>query len=94
MRLPQGVAGSPPIFSNILVTDFLSIELPNNSALTQYVDHLLIGSSNQENCVTLERLYWFLQLKKATRFSPAKSHREELEYTGYVLSGKGGKISN
>lgn len=91
MRLLQGIAGLPPIFPKILVTDLPNVELPNNSALTQYVDHLQVASSNQENCVTLERLYWFLQ-KKATRFFPAKSHREEVEYIGSVLSGKGGGV--
>lgn len=33
------------------MTDLQDIELTNNSALIQYVDDVLIASTNRENCV-------------------------------------------
>lgn len=50
-RLPQGFAGSPVVFSQILKEDLKDIELPGLSILVQYADDVLIASRNCNDCL-------------------------------------------
>ncbi|KAK4810986.1 hypothetical protein QYF61_014458 [Mycteria americana] len=51
MHLPQGFAGSPTIFSQILRNYLRHIKLLDKSALVQYVDDLLIASKDEDTCI-------------------------------------------
>ncbi|XP_064929372.1 protein NYNRIN-like isoform X1 [Columba livia] len=93
-RLPQGFTASPTLFSQILKYDLQDIELPNKSALIQYVDDLLVASRTREACAIDTEHLCIRLYHKGHRASLAKLQfcEPEVKYLGFVLAGGVRKI--
>ncbi|CAM5083077.1 unnamed protein product, partial [Natator depressus] len=86
-HLPQGFSGSPTIFSRILADDFKDIVLPSSSVLVQYVDDLLIASSDYNACLADSVTLLTALANKGPRASPSKLQlcQTQVIYLGFVI---------
>ncbi|CAM5077115.1 unnamed protein product [Natator depressus] len=86
-RLPQGFSGSPTIFSQILADDLKDIVLPGSSVLVQYVDDLLIASSDYNACLADSITLLTALANKGHRASPSKLQlcRTQVIYLGFAI---------
>ena len=87
MCLPQGFAGSPTIFSQILGNDLRDIKLLGESALVQYVDDLLIASKDEDTCIGDTVHLCTALVEKDYRASSSKLQlcQKEVKYLRFIL---------
>ncbi|XP_032884936.1 uncharacterized protein LOC116978018 [Amblyraja radiata] len=93
-RLPQGFVNSPTLFSRCLQQQLQNLQLPEGSALIQYVDDLLVASETEEQ--NREAIILLLNFVKALGYvvSPSKVNvgQKEVKFLGVIISADGRRL--
>ncbi|XP_055487194.1 uncharacterized protein LOC129694503 [Leucoraja erinacea] len=93
-RLPQGFVNSPTLFSRCLQQQLQNLQLPEGSALIQYVDDLLVASETEEQ--NREAIILLLNFVKTLGYvvSPSKVHvgQKEVKFLGVIISAEGRRL--
>ncbi|KAK4816460.1 hypothetical protein QYF61_017188 [Mycteria americana] len=87
IRLPQGFAGSPTIFSRILRNYLRYIKLPGKSALVKYAYDFLIANKDEDACIRDTIHLCTALVEKGHSASPSKLQlsQKKVKYLGFIL---------